>query len=66
MNITRRLPNDVSRCQGTRCDVRHLCARHTAECRAPVSMMDFSVLGPVVDRTELCGNFISNEVKDAA
>jgi hypothetical protein len=29
-------------------------------------MMDFSVLGPVVDRTELCGNFISNEVKDAA
>ncbi len=57
----RRLPNDYSRCPGTRCDVRHLCARHTAECRAPVSMIDFSSLGPAVDRVELCGNHISNQ-----
>ena len=57
----RRIPNDYSRCPGTRCDVRHLCARHTAECRAPVSLIDFSALGPAVDRVELCGNHIGNQ-----
>lgn len=60
----RRLPNDVSRCPGTRCEVRDACARNTSDIQSVSPVFDFSVLGEIVYRTEACSSFISNKVED--
>lgn len=60
-----RLPNDISRCSGSRCDVREACARHVAESRFPVPITDYSSLGPAVDRADICENFIQADFECA-
>jgi len=49
-----------ARCSGTRCDVRDRCALHTAVMRVAGNIVDYSSLGPVVNRQEACQNFIRN------
>lgn len=55
-----RLPYDYERCAASRCDVRDLCLRYTAECREPCRMGDPSMFGPAVTRIDACSSFIAN------
>ncbi len=54
-----RLAESITRCTGTRCEIREVCLRHTAE-TTRAWCMDFSMLGQTVTQCHECQNFISN------
>lgn len=57
--MTRRLPNDVARCPGTRCEVREACARYMDRGDGGrVVQLDFSALGMPVLRVEQCEDWM--------